>query len=244
MTLPIHCELAAVRVLELFGPSSGGKSSLARRLLTDPGEGRVFTLVEDRLLERVGLGWLPGHLARTLAVDALALLALLVTWRAARACYAFAVAHSFGGAGSASLWLRLNLLRNALKAVALRLVAPRFAVPGEVLLMDEGPLQTANYLLVRADGAPDLDALEAFLRVVPLPDAAVYVRLEEETLFRRTLARRHPRVPDGSRRASRRFVRNALAVFDRIASEPRVAERLLLPGALVSPEPAVQDVAS
>ena len=244
MTLPMQCELAAVRVLELFGPSSGGKSSLARRLLADPGEGRIFTLVGDRLLERVGLGWLPGHLARTLALDALALLAVLVTWRAARACYAFAVVHALGGAGSASLWLRLNLLRNAWKAVALRLVAPRFAVPGEVLVMDEGPLQTAHYLLVRADGAPDLGALEAFLRVVPLPDAAIYVRLEEETLVQRTLARRHPRVPDGSRRSCRRFVRNALAVFDRIASEPRVVERLLLPGALVSPEPAVQDVAS
>jgi hypothetical protein len=244
MTLPIHCELAEVRVLELFGPSSGGKSSLAKRLLTAPRDGRVFTLAQDRLLERVGLGWLSGHLARTLALDALAALAVLATWRAARAYYAFSAAHAFRGAGSASFGLRLNLLRNAWKAVALRLVAPRFAAPGEVLLMDEGPLQTANYLLVRADGAPSLAAVEAFLAVVPLPDAAVYVRLDEEALVRRTLSRGHPRVHDGSRSASRRFVRNALAAFDRIAAEPRVAERLLLREALAPSEPAVKEAAS
>jgi hypothetical protein len=242
MTFPIHRELAAVRVLELFGPSSGGKSSLAARLLAAPRDGRVFTLAQDRLLERAGLGWLSGHLARTLALDALAALAVLATWRAARAYYAFSAAHALRGAGRYRL--RLNLLRNAWKAVALRLVAPRFAAPGEVLLMDEGPLQTANYLLVRADGAPNLAALEAFLAVVPLPDAAVYVRLDEETLVRRTLSRGHPRVHDGSRTASRRFVRNALVAFDRIAAEPRVAERLLLREALAPSEPAVQEVAS
>lgn len=244
MKLPIHCEPAEVRVLELFGPSSGGKSSLARRLLTAPGHGRVFTLAQDRLLERAGLGWLAGYRARTLAVDAMAALAVLATWRTARAYYAFSAAHALRGAGSASVRVRLNQLRNAWKAVALRLVVPRFAAPGEVLVLDEGPLQTANYLFVRADRPPNLVALEAFLRVVPLPDAAVYVWLEEETLVCRTLSRGHPRVPDGSRNACRRFVRNALAVFDRIEAEPRVAERLLLREALVPSEPAVQEAAS
>ena len=138
----------------------------------------------------------------------------------------------------------MNLLRNAWKAVALRLVAPRFAAPGEVLVMDEGPLQTANYLLVRADGTPNLAALEAFLRLVPLPDAAVYVRLEEETLVCRTLARGHPRVPNASQTASRRFVRNALAVFDRITAEPRIAERLVPSEALNPTARDVQEVAS
>lgn len=244
MTFPIQCELATVGVLELFGPSSGGKSSLAERLLAARGEGRVFKLVQDRLLERVGLGWLSGQLARTLAVDALALLAVPATWPAARAFYRFALARVFRDAGSASLGLRLNLLRNAWKAVALRLVAPRFAAPGELLLMDEGPLQTASYLLVRADGTPDPVALEAFLRVVPLPDAAVYLRLDDETLIRRTLERRHPRVPEGSRMACGRFVRNALLVFDRIASEPRVAARLLSQEALVSQGSALRGAAS
>ena len=244
MTLPIQCELGAVRVLELFGPSSGGKSSLVRRLLAAPREGCVFTLAQDRLLERAGLGWLSGHLARTLAIDVVAVLAVLVTWRAARAFYSFSAARVLRSAGSASLGLRLNLLRNAWKVVALRLVAPRFAAPGEVLLMDEGPLQAANYLLVRADCAPSPAALETFLRVVPRPDGAVYVRLDEETLVRRTLARGHPRVPDGSRKACGRFVHNALAVFDRIAADPRVSGRLLREEALLAPGPAAREVAS
>jgi len=244
MTLPMHGDFAKVRVLELFGPSSGGKSSLAKRLLAVAEEGRGFTLADDRLLQRAGLGWLPGQLARTLAIDALAVLAVCATWRVARAYYAFSAAQALRGAGSARFLLRLNLLRNAWKAVALRLVAPRFAAPGEVLLMDEGPLQTANYLLVRAEGTPDLAALEAFLSVVPLPDAAVYVRLEEELLVHRTQSRGHPRVREGAQTACWRFVHNALTAFDRIAADPRVAERLVRQDALVSPGRAVQEAAS
>ena len=232
-------------MLELFGPSSGGKTTLARHLLSAPREGRVFTLVQDRLLERAWLGWLSGPLVRTLAGDGLAVLAVLATWRSARAFYAFSAAHAFRRARAANLLRRLNMLRNAWKVAAFRLVAPRFAAPGEVLLMDEGPLQAANYLFVSADDrAPTLAALEAFLAVVPLPDAAVYLRRDEDTLVRRTLARGHPRVPDGSRLACGHFVRHALVVFDRIVAEPRVAERLLREEALPSPRPALREPAS
>jgi hypothetical protein len=95
--------------------------------------------------------------------------------------------------------------------------------------MDEGPLQTANYLFVHAEEPPAHERLDAYLATLPLPDAALYVRADEEELVARTLARRHPRVPDGSRDATRRFVAHALEVFERIAAEPRVRERLIAP---------------
>jgi hypothetical protein len=45
------------------------------------------------------------------------------------------------------------------------------------------------------------------------------------------MERRHARVPSGSQAATERFVGHALAVFDRIAAEPRVRERLRSPEA-------------
>src|SRR5262245_5912405 len=219
-------KLAGVRVLELFGPSSGGKSSLAEKLMRCAGA-PVFVLAQDRLLQRAGLAWLPASLLRKLALDLLVLLVVFLTWRMARAYYVFSAQQAIGGGFPASLWLRLNLLRNAWKGVAFTLIAPRLARPGEIVLLDEGPLQTANYLLVHARSAPSARALDAFLRLVPLPDAAVYVRLDEDELVRRTERRGHPRVPQGVPEASRGFVRHALEVFDRIAAEPRIRRRLL-----------------
>ena len=216
---------APPRVVELFGPSSAGKSSLVARLLREGG-GR-FVLHTDRVLASVGLGWLPGARLRTLAVDLLAALEVVASWRRQRAFYAAAAAQALRGAGPDGLRLRLMLLRNAWKGGALRLLAGRVARPGEVVLMDEGPLQTANYLFVHAEAAPARAALDAYLATLPLPDAALHVRAGEEELVARTLARTHPRVRDGSREEARRFVGHALEVFERIAADPRVRERLL-----------------
>ena len=80
---------------------------------------------------------------------------------------------------------------------------------------------------MHADASPDREALAAYLATLPLPDAALYVQVGEEELVARTLARTHPRVPKGSREATRRFVAHALEAFERVAAEPRVRERLI-----------------
>ena len=211
------------RVVELFGPSSGGKSSLARRLVA----GGRFVLHTDRVLGAVGLGWLPGPLLRTLALDAVAALAVAGSWRRHRAFYAAAAAQALHGEGPKSLRLRLMLLRNAWKGGALRLLAARVARPGEPVLMDEGPLQTANYLFVHAEAKPAREALVAYLATLPLADAALHVPASEAELVARTLARTHARVAPGSREATERFVANALEVFERVLAEPRVQAHLV-----------------
>jgi len=231
MTPPTHVDLGPPRVVELFGPSSTGKSSLAARLVSGEA-GPGFILAGDRVLASAGLGWLPGRLLRTVALDLIALGALVASWRQQRAFYALAAAQALHGPGPSGWLLRLNLLRNSWKCGALRFVAGRLGRPHQVLLMDEGPLQTANYLFVHVDPPPDRAGLDAFLAAVPLPDAALYLRESEEELVARTLARTHPRVASHSPAETRRFVSHALAVFDRIAEDRRVRERLLTPEAL------------
>jgi hypothetical protein len=216
---------AAPRVVELFGPSSGGKSSLGERLLREGG-GR-FVLHTDRVLASVGLGWLPSRLLRTFAVDAVAALEVVATWRRHSAFYRGAAAQALRGAGPGSWRTRLMLLRNAWKGGALCILAGRLARPGEVVLMDEGPLQTANYLFVHVDAPPAREALGAYLATLPLPDGALYVRAGAEELVARTLARTHARVPKGSREATQHFVAHAVEVFERVAAEARVRERLV-----------------
>lgn len=237
MTPAPHAASRPPCVLELFGPSSGGKSSLSARLVSGACGGR-FVLHTDRVLASVGLGWLPGRLLRTLALDAIAALEVVATWRRHRAFYARAAAQALSGGGPQGPLLRLMLLRNAWKGGALRILAGRLARPGEVVVMDEGPLQTANYLFVHTEEAPAHEALDAYLAVLPLPDAALYVRADEEELVTRTLARTHARVPNGSREAARRFVAHAVQVFERIAAEPRVQARLVSLETLASGEPA------
>ena len=156
-------------------------------------------------------------------LHAVAVLGVLVTWREGRAFYRFAAAEALRGEWPGSRLLRLHLLRNAWKAAAIRLLAPRFARAGERAADGRGAAPDRELLLVHHSVAPNAAVLEAFLRVVPLPDAAAYVRASEAELVRRTLARTHPRVPAGSHAASARFVAHSLAVFERIAAEPRVA---------------------
>jgi len=214
------------RVVELFGPSSGGKSTLGAKLrarCTSP----AVRCADERILAHVHLGWLPGHLLRTLALDAVALVEVLATWRDHAACYRRAASQALCALGPRHSFERLMLLRNAWKGVALARLAAAIARPDEVLLLDEGPLQTANYLFVHVDVPPAREALDAYLAVLPLAEAALFVAGDEEQLVERTLSRRHARVKDGSPEAARRFVRHAVEVFECILGQPRVAERLV-----------------
>lgn len=223
---PRPADAGPPRSVELFGPSSGGKSTLGARL--SGGRSRIRAQLHgDRVLAHFHLGWLPFALLRTLALDAIAIVQVLATWGAHGDCYRLAAGQALRGEGPRGGFRRLMILRNAWKGVALCLLAGRVARPGELLLLDEGPLQTANYLFVHVDAPPARAALDAYLAVLPLAEAALFVRADEDTLVERTLVRGHPRVPSGSDEATRRFVRHALEVFDRVAVEPRVAERLI-----------------
>jgi thymidylate kinase len=89
-------------------------------------------------------------------------------------------------------------------------------------------LQTANYLFVQLWVDPDPAQIREFLKLVPLPDVAVYVHEDESTLIERIVKRGHKRIPDRSQHLAARFIERALFTFDRIASDARVQQRLLI----------------
>lgn len=211
-------------VIELFGCTSAGKSSLARRLRVAAGA----RMGDDFVLARAGLGWLPGRLPRLLALDVLALAACLGALRRRREFLRYAWSCVRGLPAELSLGRRLNIARNVFKKAGIREILGRAAPPETLLLMDEGALQSAHYLFVQPCAEPDVERLGGFLERVPLPDVAVHVCEEQGTLVRRTLARGHPRVPEGTREATERFLARAAVVFAAIAAEPRVRERLVI----------------
>jgi len=211
-------------VVELFGCTSAGKSSLARRLV---GAVPAAWRADDFALARAGLGWLPGRLTRLVALDLLALGACLGARHRRREFFRCAWSCLRRLPAELSLARRLNVARNVFKVAGIREIAER--APREaLLLLDEGTLQSAHYLFVQPYAEPDLERLGGFLARVPLPDVAVYLREEEPTLVRRTLARGHPRIPQRSPEATRLFLARAERVFAAIAGEARVQDRLLV----------------
>jgi hypothetical protein len=245
MTLPAHPIRPAADPIqvELFGCSSSGKSSLAPRLLRSARAlGVEATLSEDLVLRQVGLeGLRPGWL-RTLCVDLLAAAACLATWREHRAFLRLVVATLRGLPARVPWPQRLNMARNVIKKTGVRALVRRRAGPGELVVLDEGTLQTAHYLFVQACTEPDPARIDAFLARVPLPDVAVYVREDESTLVRRTVARGHKRLSDRSSDSVARFVRRAVFTLERVADAPPVQERLLVldrsDAAISDPPPA------
>lgn len=222
-------------LIELFGCTGAGKSSLIRRLCDEGREPLV--LADDFVLGRAGLGWLRGHLPRTLALDLLGLAACVPAWRRDRRFFGL-LGRCIAALPRTAPWSqRLNIARNVLKRAGLHEILRRKVPADRLVVVDEGTLHSAHALFVHVSAPPDTALLDGFLEHVPLPDVAVHVRGDAPELVRRTLARGHGRIPDSAPDAAALFVERSLRVSARIAADPRVGPGLLLV------DPATGDVA-
>jgi thymidylate kinase len=97
-----------------------------------------------------------------------------------------------------------------------------------VLADNDGILQGVHNLFVHQNSPADLHKIAAYVELVPMPDAVLYLQQEEEILVSRTLGRGHARVAGNSPDEVARFIRQAVAVFDELISAPKVQERLLI----------------
>jgi hypothetical protein len=213
--------------IELIGCTSAGKSTLASLILQFcRDEGFDVSLGEDFLLDQFHLGQVGNFTARALLVNIISLPVALSNWGKYRHFYSF----SFRTITHLQIpWReKVYLVRNILKSIGIYEIAHTRADSCQVILLDEGPLHSANALFVHVAAAPPEGELSEFVRVVPFPDAAVYLREREEVLIRRTIARGHKRIQNGNRSEVEQFVQSAIAMFERLSQEPLVQSKLLI----------------
>lgn len=215
--------------IELIGCTSAGKSILIRKILHACHEqGIDIFLGTDFVLKQVRLNWIKNHLLRTLLMDLAALSACLVTWRRNVKFYLFATRHLLWS--PIALFEKINLLRNALKKIGIFEIIRFRSANQQVILVDEGVLQAAHNLFVHVSIEVDMEHLYTFARLVPLPDVVVYLRQPEGLLIDRTMKRGHKRIPDHSYVKVVRFVKQAVATFDKLVQCPVVENKLLIVG--------------
>lgn len=212
--------------VEVIGCTSSGKTTLTRAL-EKVGRSRGLAVRDGDDLVLGRLAWIRGGFLRRRLVDAISLPACLRARGEHSELLHLALEVSRTTPGG---WTnRLNRARNALRKVGIYVLVQRRRRSMEHVLVDnEGVLQAAHNLFVHTGAEPELEQVDAFARIVPLPDAVVYRRIGAATLVERTLARGHRRVPQDAPEAAARFVRHASATFDRLTSHPRVRSRLVL----------------
>ncbi len=213
--------------IELVGCTSAGKSTLIRGILQACHEQGIDILPgDDFVLKQVRLNWIKGHLPRTLLVDLVALFTCLVTWRNNLEFCLFAT--------QLLLQLpiarleKLNLLRNVLKKIGIHEIICFRSTDQQVILVDEGVLQAAHNLFVHVSVDVKAEHLATFARLSPLPDVIVYLRQPESLLINRTMKRGHKRIPDRSYSNVVRFIKQAVATFDKLVQYPAVESKLLV----------------
>lgn len=212
--------------IELIGCTSAGKSTLASHVLQFcRDEGFDVSLGEDFLLYKFHLGHAVGITTRALLVNMISLPVAVAHWTNYRHFYSFsfrAIHHL-----QISWRKKIYLVRNILKNIGIYEIA-HWAAKQQVILLDEGPLHSANALFVHVAVVPPVEELSTFVQVVPLPDAAVYLREQEDVLIRRTIARGHKRIRSGNPGEAEQFVRSAVAMFEKLSQEPMVQSKLFI----------------
>jgi len=225
-------------MVEFIGSTGAGKTVLAdevrRRLAAAWGTASVAAI--DLVAERVEVP-VPAHpTAQNLLEDAVGFPYFLASWPRHRAFTRFASGYLARGFRRA-VW-NLNRLRNVVRKLGTYEIARRHGA-GRIVLVDEGTVLAAHNLFGGVDAVYGAEELESFARLVPLPEAIVYVRAPLELLVRRCMERPDPprAVRARDRSLVERHLRRAAGVFEDLIACPRIRERaLIVDNAAESPE--------
>jgi len=214
-------------VIEIIGCTGSGKSTQSRSIVESCHEQGVdIFLGEDFVLRQVRLNWIKSRLPRKFAVNLLGLFACLITWRSHLEFYLFATRLLFQL--PIARLDKLNLLRNVLKKVGTNEIIRFRSTDRQIILVDEGVLHAAHHLFVHSSVQVSEEHLAIFARLIPFPDAIVYLRQPESLLIDRTLKRGHQRIPDHSYSDAVRFIHQAVTMFEKLVQYPAVESKLLL----------------
>jgi hypothetical protein len=213
--------------IELIGCTSAGKSTLAAQLVS-AGQ-RAGVRIEksyDYLLQRYGVGWVHQHQFRMLLLNLLAVPAAFGYFLRQPALFWWLLLHLRQLPAAVSVGERLKIARITCRNLGIHALIQR-APADQLILADEGNVQIAHYLFVHLVQQPDLAAIEAYLRLVPLPDLVLYYKQPQAVLVERTLRRGHKRIPTCTLDQVQQFIAHAAGTFAHMASVPRLQERLI-----------------
>ena len=114
-----------------------------------------------------------------------------------------------------------------LRKLGVHSVLAREANGWHAVLVDEGTIHSAHYVLVHVNHPPRREDVEAFCRLVPMPDLVVHVAAPLETVLARTFARSDPPLRRRSREEMERFIRHAYMMFDLLMSNDTLSRKTL-----------------
>ena len=215
--------------IELIGCTSAGKSTLSRKILHACHERGIDVLMgDDFVLKQVRLNWIKNHLLRTILINLAGLFACLLTWRRNAKFYLFATRHLL--CLPIAFFEKIHMLRVTLKKIGIYEIIRSRNANQQVILFDEGVLQAAHHLFVFVSVDIKMEHLSTFVGLAPLPDVLVYLKQPEALLIDRTMKRGHKRIPHHTYGNVSRFVRQAVATFDKLVQHPLVEKKLFVVG--------------
>lgn len=211
--------------IELIGCTGAGKSTLLRFIKQVAQEAGISVYSsEEAALSQFGLERLREGPVRAAAINGLAFLAAMGA--APRYLSYFQFTFKFLLRLPIS-WLEKQLIgRNVIKNIGLYEISRRQS--GSIVLLDEGPLHIAHALFVHTMLELPEDQIATFVKLVPLSDAILYLRIPQDVLVERTLDRGHRRIPTGSRLLVQQFVEKAVCMFDHMVHFACVRARLIV----------------
>jgi len=217
--------MASPMIVEIAGCSGSGKSTLLKEILRQCAErGLPVATAED-----VALPGLPRAIRRHPTLQNLALdlrgVGETITLRRDRDFLAFAM--SVIRRDTDRAFTALSACRGVLRKLGVHSVLAREANGWKAVLVDEGTIHSAHYVLVHVNHPPRGEDVEAFCRLVPMPDLVVHVVAPLETVLARTFARSDPPLRRRSKEEMERFIRHAYTMFDLLMSQDTLSRKTL-----------------
>lgn len=215
--------------IEFIGCTSSGKTTLVKNLQqANLAQGIQAYTSHNFVLIQMHLDWITNDVLRKLLLHLLAFFACLLTCRKNWKFFERTTQIILHLPPSVPWQEKLKIARLVLRNVGVYEIVKAVSSPDQVVLADEGTLQIAHHLFVHVSVEPNLDDLETFIQLVPLPDAIVYVKQSESVLVERTLVRGHRRIPGQSVSMVSCFIDRASLVFDVLASQNKLQNKLFV----------------
>ena len=212
-------------IAEITGCSGSGKSTLLAEILREcAARGLQVATVEDVLLPSFGRLVLRHPTLQNIALDLRGASEMI---RGRRPLEFLAFAWTVIRRDTDSFATGLRAYRAVLRKVGVHSLLAREAASGHAVLVDEGTIHSAHNILVHIDRPARPEEIEAFCRLVPMPDLVIHVRAPLETVLARTFARRNPPLRGRSRDEMERFIRHGHSMFDQLMSHEALSRNTL-----------------